>query len=417
MTATLPEAPAAAPARPTDPSDRRLGKGRLDWGTWPSYEAAALGYREYWYPVAWSRKVREGKPLAVMLAGERLMLIRDGGTVRALHDRCPHRGVPLSHPLCSQEFEGTWTCGYHGWTFGLADGELKAAITDGPESPITGKVAVRTYPVEERIGLVWVWVGDGEPSVPVESDLPSELLAEDAVVRGRLTVRPGNWRFGAENGFDEGHAKFLHRNSLWTLRRQMPTWTRHHIEPRDEGWIQRVPDEVHYDEAFPGLGTWPRPHRLRTKGRGKATVSIRLPCFLRVAYEHWQHYEWWVPIDAHHHLYLQLVSKRAPRLERLRFAFYYRTWVRWVFHGMFNDEDALMVDVMDAPPERLYRPDIALTEWRNLCERTARGGPQPMTRDLLALAAAGELPPTPQAARRASLPITHRLRKTLLRRD
>jgi hypothetical protein len=91
--------------------------------------------------------------------------------------------------------------------------------------------------------------------------------------------------------------------------------------------------------------------------------------------------------------------------------------VRWVFHGMFNDEDALMVDVMDAPPERLYRPDIALTEWRNLCERTARGAPQGMTRDLLAMAAAGEQPPTPQPARRASLPITHRLRKTLLRRD
>jgi len=39
---------------------------------------------------------------------------------------------------------------------------------------------------------------------------------------------------------------------------------------------------------------------------------------------------------------------------------------------MFNDEDRLMVDVMDAPPERLYRPDVSITEWRKLCEELAR---------------------------------------------
>ncbi len=60
------------------------------------------------------------------------------------------------------------------------------------------------------------------------------------------------------------------------------------------------------------------------------------------------------------------------RLANLRFRLYYRTWVRWVFHGMFNDEDRLMVDVMDAPPERLYRPDVSITEWRRLCEELAR---------------------------------------------
>ena len=42
---------------------------------------------------------------------------------------------------------------------------------------------------------------------------------------------------------------------------------------------------------------------------------------------------------------------------------------------MFNDEDRLMVDVMDAPPERLYRPDLSLTEWRKLVEETSRGQP------------------------------------------
>jgi hypothetical protein len=59
-------------------------------------------------------------------------------------------------------------------------------------------------------------------------------------------------------------------------------------------------------------------------------------------------------------------------LANLRFRLYYWLWVRWIFHGLFNDEDRLMVDVMDAPPERLYRPDVSITEWRRLCEDLAR---------------------------------------------
>jgi phenylpropionate dioxygenase-like ring-hydroxylating dioxygenase large terminal subunit len=355
-------------------------RGRLDWSTWPKYEAAAAGFRNYWYPVAWSREVT-GKPIQVTAIGETVMLIREKGVVRALHDRCPHRGVPLSHPLATQEFPGTWTCCYHGWTFDLATGTLVAAITDGPDSPIRGKVAVQTYPVEERLGLVWLYVGDGDPP-PVETDIPSELLAPGTVVLGRITHRPGNWRFGAENGFDDGHAKFLHRKALWTQRRAMPAWTRMHVEETGEGWITRKVEEVHYETDYPGLGRWPRTPPWRRRGRGGARTSIRLPAMLRVAYLTWSHYEWWVGTDPDRHIYVQLAAQQSTGLRALWFRLYYWAWVRWVFHGQFNDEDALMVDVMDAPPERLYRPDVSLTEWRKLCERQERGTPVTTTHDI-----------------------------------
>jgi hypothetical protein len=182
------------------------------------------------------------------------------------------------------------------------------------------------------------------------------------------------------------------------------------MEPTGEGWITRKPDEVHYDTEFAGLGSWPPRRFWRTKGRGTATVSIRLPCFLRVAYPSagWQHYEWWVPTDPDHHIYLQLVSKRAGLLGRVRFRLFYRLWTRWVFHGMFNDEDRLMVDVMDAPPERLYRPDIAITEWRKLCENDARSEPQGLTPEF-----ADWQPSTEPLDPRAELPITHRFRERI----
>jgi phenylpropionate dioxygenase-like ring-hydroxylating dioxygenase large terminal subunit len=354
------------------------GPGRRDWSTWPRYEAAALGFREYWYPVAWSRKIGK-KPRAIRVLGEQIMLIRDGGEVRALHDRCPHRGVPLSHKMSSQEFPGTWSCCYHGWTFDLETGVLVAAITDGPESPICGKVTVRTYPVEEARGLVWVWLGDG-PARPFADDVPEELLDPDAVVVGRITVRDGNWRFGAENGFDDGHAKWLHRNALWTKRVKMPVWSEMKVI-RDGPWITRRKDKMHYRASFPGLGDFPKKKWYRRREGNKTKVSLRLPGTLRVKYAEWSHFEWWVAATAENHTYVQLAVMNQGKWRNRRFWLYYWTWARWVFHGMFNDEDRLMVEVTDAPPERLYRPDVSLTEWRRMVEEEARRSPVDLVKE------------------------------------
>ena len=155
-----------------------------DLNIWPRYTAAQTGLRNYWYPVMWSRSLRR-KPVTIQLCGEPIMLIRKHGKVYGLFDQCPHRGIPLS--VGRQEFSGTWTCRYHGWTFDLETGILKAALTDGPDSPICGKVRVKTYPIEERAGLVWVYVGE-EPPPPVEAVIPAEFLHPEAVVVGRITV-------------------------------------------------------------------------------------------------------------------------------------------------------------------------------------------------------------------------------------
>src|SRR5262249_6684286 len=148
------------------------------------------------------------------MLGESVMLLRERGRDHALHDQCPDCGVPLS--VGRQERPGTWSCGYHGLRFDLRTGRLQAAPTEGPDAPDRGTVCARTYPVAERAGLVWVYMGEGSPP-PVEVDIPQAFLQPDAVIVGRITERPGNWRYAAENGFDDAHAKYLHRyDSLWT---------------------------------------------------------------------------------------------------------------------------------------------------------------------------------------------------------
>ncbi|HEY9314393.1 aromatic ring-hydroxylating dioxygenase subunit alpha [Williamsia sp.] len=396
-----------------------------DWGSWKQYEAADLGYRNFWYPVYWAHQIGK-KPVPITVLGETVALVRDGEDIHALHDRCPHRGVPLS--LGRRQYEGTISCPYHGWTYRLDSGNLCGVLTDGPDSPIVGKLSVRTYPVEQRLGLVWVYVGDtfeGADVPPVERDIPAELIGNRFAMGGRTDIRDGNWRFAAENGFDEGHAKYLHNTALWRLFKVMPAWNKTRVVPGEEGWTIRVQDEVHWDAEMPGLGLWtnrrwwkrmPLPD---APGKGKKVnpviaaldlpgfVSIRMPGLLRVAYPEFIHYEWYVPVDADHVRYVQLMVRFETGWRGALFKMKYLGYIRWLFHGQFTAQDAWMVDVMDAPPERLYRPDVSITAWRKMCEQAdlvvqrlaPRSDPNPSKPDT-APTPAVQLPPTAGEVRR-----------------
>ncbi len=349
---------------------RRAGLER-----WPRYAAAARGLRNYWYPVMWSRDLGR-KPVARGLCGERIVLLRDGGRPYALADTCPHRGVPLS--VGRQEFPGTWTCRYHGWTFCLRTGVLQAALTDGPDSPIRGKVRVATYPVEERAGLVWVYVGD-EPPPPVEADIPCELLEPGTVVVGRISVQRGNWRYAAENGFDEGHAQMLHRyGAVHTAFRRLPAYRETKVVADPDGYLSRATQHAAEVADYPGLGRWPRHRPWQRPGKGHR-VSIRLPGFIRVKAAHQAHayWVWWTPIDERRYRMLQFYSAPASGLDAVKFRLLYLLYRKPFHHIQFNNQDAWMVRLTpDSAPERLYRPDASITAWRKLCEQ-ARGAPPP----------------------------------------
>jgi phenylpropionate dioxygenase-like ring-hydroxylating dioxygenase large terminal subunit len=321
-------------------------------------------------------------PRSITVCGERVVLVRSGGRVYGLHDRCPHRGVPLSAGRC--KFSGTVTCAYHGWTYDLQSGELVAALTDGPDSPIVGRASVRvkTYPVEERVGLLWVYIGD-EPPPPVEDDIPDELLRPDAVIIPLIEQRAGNWRYAVENGIDEAHAKYLHRATPWTMWSfsQVPAWSRGlRMLPSEDGrWLMRVRGEVLYQDDYPGIGRWPRhpfwkrPPRTAA-GPGRRSVGARMPGIVRVAHDGWSDYEMFVPVDADHHLAVLLAAGWARETDVMLFRLRYWLYIRWVYYGLLNrGQDQWMVELMNIPPERLYRPDLSVTAWRQWCQRSARG--------------------------------------------
>jgi Homotrimeric ring hydroxylase len=105
-----------------------------------------------------------------------------------------------------------------------------------------------------------------------------------------------------------------------------------------------------------------------------------MPCALRIDFGNWVHFEWYVPTEAGHHRYVQVVVQHGNPLMRAWFRVRYWTYLRWLFHGEFNDQDARVVEMMKTPPELLYKPDVAIIEWRKLYEKaTAADNARPIS--------------------------------------
>ena len=113
--------------------------------------------RNSWYVAALSSEI-EAKLTARRILGENIVLYRTGnGEPVALEDSCPHRRLPLSRGrLLNNRIE----CGYHGLQFDRS-GQCVAAPT---QDRIPPSAVVRSYPVVDRWGFVWIWMGDAELS-------------------------------------------------------------------------------------------------------------------------------------------------------------------------------------------------------------------------------------------------------------
>ena len=109
--------------------------------------------RNCWYVAAWSRDVGR-KPLSRTILKEKIVMFRQkDGTAVALEDACPHRKLPLSMGRLQGD---AIECGYHGLQF---DG-TGACILAPTQGAIPPKAKVKSYPLAEKWGFVWIWMGD-----------------------------------------------------------------------------------------------------------------------------------------------------------------------------------------------------------------------------------------------------------------
>lgn len=109
----------------------------------------------HWYVVARSCEVKT-QPLGVILWKQPIVLYRDSsGKIHALENRCPHRQVKLSH---GQVIGDQLECAYHGWCFDSAG--ACAAVPYLAENQKLPSCKIRSYPVQEQDGFIWLFPGD-----------------------------------------------------------------------------------------------------------------------------------------------------------------------------------------------------------------------------------------------------------------
>jgi vanillate O-demethylase monooxygenase subunit len=172
-----------------------------------------------WY-VACTPAEIDDKPLGRQICGERIVFYRGAeGKVAALEDFCPHRGAQLS---LGQVCEGKLVCGYHGLTMGC-DGKAVSM----PGQRVQGFPQIRSYPVVERYGFIWVWPGDA-------------ALADDNKIAHLEWAGNPEWAFGGgmyhihcdyrlmvDNLMDLTHETYVHTTSIGQKEiDQVPVTTR-----------------------------------------------------------------------------------------------------------------------------------------------------------------------------------------------
>ncbi len=163
-------------------------------------------YMNFWYPMATSEELSD-KPLKVRCVGLDFVVFRgEDGAARCLSNTCIHRGGSLGHGKIRGD---RIQCPYHGWQFD-GEGACQKIPSLGPDARIPVRARVDAYPVQERWGLIFAFLGD----LPEAERPPILDVAEYGQEGWRQTMQhydlKGNYQRSVENGLDPAHNEFVH---------------------------------------------------------------------------------------------------------------------------------------------------------------------------------------------------------------
>ena len=163
--------------------------------------------RLYWIPFLLSANVTtDGQPYRVRLLGEDLVAFRDSaGKVGLVDHACPHRGAPM---VFARNELGGLRCVYHGWKFSV-NGSCQEMPAEPADSPMPRHVKITAYPVQERRGVLWAYMGPSPESPPPLPSLEWNMVPE-AQVALSVRVQECNWLQALEGEIDSAHAAILH---------------------------------------------------------------------------------------------------------------------------------------------------------------------------------------------------------------
>ena len=270
--------------------------------------SAPLG--DMWYLARPGHRLKRGQTVGMQLLGRPVVIGRDKtGAVFALNDRCPHRGIPLSHG----KFDGAEIeCCYHGWRF-----DCSGSCTHIPSLLPTQKfeldrVKAGSLPCREVQENVWVYV-PGEVG-PRPDPLPEPPHAPD--VEGRHYRLYESVRFHctidqAVSGLvDPAHGPFVHQSWFWRSGKRLKEKAKTFV-PSDLGFtmVRHTPSSNS------------KVYRLLFGGDATVEIEFRLP---GVRFEH-------IRAGRHHVVGMTALTPLADGEVELHQLFYATVpWLRFV---------------------------------------------------------------------------------------
>lgn len=177
--------------------------------------------RNVWYLGLTTQELKINSMQARKILGEPIVFYRDSkGLVSALRDVCPHRGIPLSYGRVVQD---KVECPYHGWKF-----DQSGTCTEIPSLCVDQeldcrKIKVKSYPVKEHQGMIWVFVADKNFDVNKAPPIPV-MKAFGANVQPDILEKmnfPCHIDHAVIGLMDPAHGPYVHKSRLWRSEKTM----------------------------------------------------------------------------------------------------------------------------------------------------------------------------------------------------
>jgi nitrite reductase/ring-hydroxylating ferredoxin subunit len=201
-----------------------------------SYRFPFPPYPNGWFAIGFAADFPKGEVVTRRFFGQDLVVYRTlDGEVRASESHCPHVGAHLGHG--GRVVDGCLRCPFHGWRF---DGAGQCVEIPGA-TRIPPKAQIRTWPLRETNGVVFVWF-HSECEAPAWElpVLPEAEWSPDRTILWNLRTHPQEV---FENIVDSGHLGPLHGAERCDIMRDVV----------EEGHVFNIALNLQADGAIVGM--------------------------------------------------------------------------------------------------------------------------------------------------------------------
>lgn len=184
-----------------------------------------------WYWLMPSKSLKRQKVVPANIIGIEIAVFRkNSGEVAALDAYCPHMGAHLAEGKVDGE---QLRCFFHNWRF-----DDRGFCTDIPcqKSRSPRAVSTKAWTVKERYGLIWIWLGEDEPTeeIPIHPELHGKPYEYSV---GNFFVKNCHPNVVMVNAIDEQHFHTVHNLPGDVLNMEPRRLSAQHIEFKNTGTV------------------------------------------------------------------------------------------------------------------------------------------------------------------------------------